>query len=90
MVTLKRVGRCDKSRNEEKSDDKSSGKQPEFVVSYDNGDQEDSNDETTDEEEPLNEFEDPLYKMSQSYEMEPEYENMIPEQEVAKVKIMTP
>ena len=42
--------------------------------------QEDSSDETTDGEEPLIDFEDPLYELSQSYEMEPEYEDMAPKQ----------
>ena len=36
------------------------------------------------------EFEDPTYELSQSYEMEPEYEDMTPEQEATEVQALTP
>ena len=36
------------------------------------------------------EFEDPIYELSQMYEMEPEYEDMTPEQEAAEVQALTP
>ena len=36
------------------------------------------------------EFEDPIYELSQSYEIEPEYEDMTPEQEAAEVQELTP
>ena len=36
------------------------------------------------------EFEDPVYKLSQAYEMEPEYENMTAEQEVMEVQALSP
>ena len=36
------------------------------------------------------EFEDPVYDLSQTYEMEPEYEDMAPEQEVTEVQALTP
>ena len=36
------------------------------------------------------EFEDPIYELSQSYEMEPEYEDMTPEQEATEVQALTP
>ena len=36
------------------------------------------------------EFEDPIYEHSQSYEMEPEYENMTQEQEAIEVQALTP
>ena len=35
-------------------------------------------------------FEDPIYELSQTYEMEPEYKNMTPEQEATKVQALTP
>ena len=38
-----------------------------------------------DDEPPVVEFEDPTYELSQSYELEPEYEDMTPEQEAAEV-----
>ena len=90
MVVLRRISECDELGGKEKVNDESSKKQLEANVSDDNEDLEDGNDETTDEEEPLTEFEDPLYELSQSYEMEPEYENMTSEQEAAKVRTMTP
>ena len=36
------------------------------------------------------EFEDPVYKLSQTYEMESEYESMTIEQEAAKVWNLSP
>ena len=36
------------------------------------------------------EFEDPIYELSQSYELEPEYKDMTPEQEAAEVQALTP
>ena len=36
------------------------------------------------------EFEDPIYELSQSYEIEPEYEDMTPEQEATEVQALTP
>ena len=43
-----------------------------------------------DDEPSVVEFEDPIYELSQSYEMEPEYKNMTPEQEAAEVQALTP
>ena len=36
------------------------------------------------------EFEDPIYELSQSYKIEPEYEDMTPEQEATEVQALTP
>ena len=58
-------------------------------VSDGNEDQENSNDETSGGE-PIVDFEDPLYELSQSYEVESEYEDMTIKQELAEVKAMTP
>ena len=49
----------------------------------------------TEDEEPKDEpsiveFEDPVYELSQAYEMEPEYESMTAEQEVAEVQALSP
>ena len=43
-----------------------------------------------DDEPSVVEFEDPIYELSQSYELEPEYEDMTPEQEAAEVQALTP
>ena len=47
-------------------------------------------DDDFDDEPPVVEFEDPIYELSQSYELEPEYEDMTPEQEAAEVQALTP
>ena len=52
-------------------------------------------DESTDDNEPEDEpsvveFEDPLYKLSQTYEMESEYESMTVEQEAIEVRALSP
>ena len=36
------------------------------------------------------EFEDPIYELSQMYDMEPKYEDMTPEQEATEVQALTP
>ena len=36
------------------------------------------------------EFEDPVYELSQTYEMEPKYESMTTEQEVVEVQALSP
>ena len=51
--------------------------------------------ESTDDDEPEDEpsvveFEDPVYKLSQTYEMESEYESMTMEQEATEVWALTP
>ena len=48
-----------------------------------------NNDEFGDEPSVI-EFEDPVYELSQTYEMESEYENMTLEQEATKVQALTP
>ena len=52
-------------------------------------------DESTNDGEPgdepsMVEFEDPVYELSQTYKMEPEYESMTVEQEAAKVRALSP
>ena len=48
-----------------------------------------NNDEPEDEPSVV-EFKDPVYKLSQMYEMESEYENMTMEQEATEVRTLTP
>ena len=53
-----------------------------------------SEDESTDDDElrddpTVIEFEDPVYELSQTYEMEPEYKSMTTEQEAAKVQALS-
>ena len=49
-----------------------------------------TDDEETEDEPSIVEFEDPVYELSQAYEMEPEYENMTAEQEMAEVQALSP
>ena len=49
-----------------------------------------TDDEETKDESSIVEFEDPVYELSQAYEMEPEYESMTAEQEVVEVKALSP
>ena len=48
-----------------------------------------TDDEETEDEPSIVEFEDPVYELSQSHEMEPEYESMTAEQEVAEVQALS-
>ena len=49
-----------------------------------------ADDEETKDESSIVEFEDPMYELSQAYEMEPEYESMTAEQEAAEVQALSP
>ena len=49
-----------------------------------------TDDEETKDESSIVEFEDPVYELSQSHEMEPEYESMTAEQEAAEVQALSP
>ena len=62
--------------------------QEETTVKQESGstiDDDDSGDEPS-----VVQFEDPRYELSQTYEMEPEYEDMTPEQEATEVQALTP
>ena len=47
-------------------------------------------DEEPKDESSIVEFEDPVYELSQAYEMEPEYESMTAEQEAVEVQALSP
>ena len=49
-----------------------------------------TNDSEPEDEPSIVEFEDPVYKLSQTYEMEFEYESMTVEQEAAEVQALSP
>ena len=51
---------------------------------------ESTNDDEPEDEPSVVEFEDPIYELSQTYEMESEYENMTLEQEATEVQALTP
>ena len=49
----------------------------------------DDNDDESGDESSVVEFEDPVYELSQTYKMEPEYESMTLEQEPMEVQVLT-
>ena len=49
-----------------------------------------TNDDESEDEPSIVEFKDPVYELSQTYEMESEYENMTIEQEATEVRTLTP
>ena len=75
----------DKSRKEEEVDIE---EQEEIMAEQDSESTID-NDDFGDEPSVV-EFEDPIYELSQSYEIEPKYEDMTPEQEATEVQALTP
>ena len=75
----------DKSRPEEEVDIE---EQEETIAEQDSGSTVD-NDDFGDEPSVV-EFENPIYELSQLYEMEPEYKDMTPEQEATEVQALTP
>ena len=94
-VMKRHTGMGDESKRTRKTDDES-GQEKEIDVeeqeettieqeSESTIDDDDSGDEPS-----VVEFEDPIYELSQTYEMEPEYEDMTPEQEATEVQALTP
>ena len=75
----------DESRQEEEVDIE---EQEETAAEH--GSESTEGDDDFDDEPSVVEFEDPTYELSQSYEIEPEYEDMTLEQEAAEVQALTP
>ena len=95
-VLIKHTGMGDESEKTRKTDDKSSQEEEEIDVeeweetTAEHGGESTEGDTDFDDETSVVEFEDPIYELSQSYEIEPEYEDMTPEQEAAEVQALTP
>ena len=94
-ILVRHISIGDKSERTRKADDKS--RQEEEVgieereeTTTEHGGESTEGDGGFDDEPPIVEFEDPTYELSQSYELEPEYEDMTPEQEAAEVQVLTP
>ena len=86
-ITIEHIDQRDESRKTKKTDDESEQEKELDVEGQEEVDTE-ACERRTDDEEPeykpsIVEFEDPVYVLSQAYEMEPEYESMTAEQEVA-------
>ena len=93
-VTIEHIEQGNESKKTQKTDDKS-----EHEKELDNEEHEkvhtEAHERTTDDKETKDEpsiveFEDPVYELSQAHEMEPEYESMTAEQEVAEVQALSP
>ena len=93
MVRCISIG--NKSEGMRKVDDKSRQEEEVDIEEWEettteHGDESTEGDGDFDDEPPIVEFEDPTYELSQSYELELEYEDMTPEQEAAEVQALTP
>ena len=101
-IMIEHIKKGDESMETKKMDDKSGQEKEIDVEEQEEVDVEghgkitdEPGDETTDDSEPedepsMVEFEDPVYELSQTYEMESEYESMTMEQEAAKVRALSP
>ena len=93
-VTIEHINQGDESAKTKKTDDESEREKeldPEGQEEVDTeACEEGTDDEETEDEPSIVEFEDPVYELSQAYEMEPEYESMTAEQEVAEVQALSP
>ena len=93
-ISIKRIDKGDESVGTKKTDDEL-GQEKEIDVEEQGrmtGEQEgESTDDDESEDEPsMVEFEDPVYELSHTYEMESEYKNMTIEQGATEVQALTP
>ena len=93
-VSIKHMEKGDESAGTKKMDDES-GQEKEIDVKEQGKmtveqEGESTNDDEPEDEPSMVEFEDPVYELSQTYEMESEYENMTMEQEATEVRTLTP
>ena len=101
-MSIKRINKGDESAETEKTDDEL-GQEKEIGVEEqgevdieecgkmtDKPEGESTNDDEPEDEPSVVEFEDPVYELSQTYEMELEYESMTIEQEATEVWALSP
>ena len=88
-MTTEHIEQGDESKKTQKTDDKS---EQEKELDTEGQEEVDTGacERRTEDESSIVEFEDPMYELSQAYEMEPEYESMTAEQEVAEVQALSP
>ena len=86
-VTIEHIEQRDESMKTQKTDDESEHGKELDIEEREEVDMETrertTDDEETEDEPSIVEFEDPVYELSQSHEMKPEYESMTAEQEAA-------
>ena len=93
-ILVRHISIGDESERMRKADDKSRQEEEVDVEEWEettteHGGESTEGDEDFNDEPPIVEFKDPTYEFSQSYELEPEYEDMTPEQEAAEVQALT-
>ena len=94
MVSVEQVNKRDESEKTQKMDDES-GHEKELEIEECEEEGTEEHEKTSDNEEPedehsIVEFEDPMYELSQMFELEPEYKNMTVDQEAAEVQALPP
>ena len=93
-VTIEHIEQGDELKKTQKMDDELEHEQELDIEEHEKVDTEarekTTDDEETEDEPSIVEFEDPVYELSQAHEMEPEYESMTAEQEAAEVQALSP
>ena len=93
-VTIEHIEQRDESKKTQKTDDELEHEKELDIEEHEEVDMEirerTTDDEETEDEPSIVEFEDPVYELFQAHEMEPEYESMTAEQEVAEVQALSP
>ena len=93
-VTIEHIEQGDKLKKTQKTDDESEHEKELDVEECEEVDMETcektTDDEETEDEPSIVEFEDPVYELSHAHEMEPKYKSMTAEQEVAEVQALSP
>ena len=101
-IMIEHIDKRDKSTETKKTDDELGWEKEvdveekeevdveEHGKTTDEPEDESTNDGEPEDEPSMVEFEDPVYKLSQTYEMESEYESMTLEQEAAEVRALSP
>ena len=93
-VTKEHIEQGDESKKTQKTDDESEHEKELDIEECEKVGMEaherTTDDEETEDEPSIVEFEDLVYELSQAYEMEPEYESMTAEQEAAEVQALSP
>ena len=90
-ILIKHIDKGDESTGTKKMDDESGQEQGEKDVEEQGEMMIEQEGGSTDDDEPsMVEFKDPVYELSQTYEMESEYESMTVEQEATNVWALSP
>ena len=93
-VTIEHIEKGDESKKTQKTDDELEHEKELDIEEREEVDTEacerKTDDEETEDEPSIVEFEDPVYELSQAHEMEPEYESMTAEHKAAEVQALSP